>query len=135
MLPHPTAIGKTPVANGSKVPPCPILLKLKILEILEIAWREVIPLCLSSIIQPLILLEFFLSYNKNIYFFILSSISLIFFAYSNVSSILNISFGVCLRLRLLDIIFFKRPVALFKLFKTSSFFFPPKRHYINFSIF
>ena len=59
LVASPRAIGKTPVANGSKVPPCPIFLIFKILEILETACREVIPHCLSSIIQPLILLEFF----------------------------------------------------------------------------
>ena len=63
LVASPRAIGNMPVANGSKVPPCPTFFKLKILEILETAWREVIPHCLSSIIQPLILLEFFFNHK------------------------------------------------------------------------
>ena len=34
LVASPRAIGKIPVANGSKVPPCPTFFRLKILEIL-----------------------------------------------------------------------------------------------------
>ena len=71
LVASPTAMGKIPVAIGSRVPPCPIFFIFNNLEILVTAWREVIPDCLSSIIQPLILFMIInLSYyNENLLFF------------------------------------------------------------------
>ena len=66
----PTAIGKTPVAIGSKVPAWPTFLIFNNLEIRVTACLEVTPICLSRIIHPLILLmiNFLLSSENNVIF-------------------------------------------------------------------
>ena len=50
------AIGRTPDAKGSRVPPWPTFLIFKIFDTLVTANREEIPIGLSSITQPLVFL-------------------------------------------------------------------------------